>query len=98
MTFTLPAPSAGYAGVTYRFIAVVTGQNLIIQGGTTGAGTFSVARCGDASFAVKIAPNGDVSGDGNAFDGGCGKGGQSPLPVSNGSPHIRIQQCLIGGR
>ena len=30
--------------------------------------------------------------------GGCGKGGQSPLPVSNGSPHIRIRQCLIGGR
>ena len=29
--------------------------------------------------------------------GGCGKGGQSPLPVSNGSPHIRIQNCLIGG-
>jgi TldD protein len=29
--------------------------------------------------------------------GGCGKGGQSPLPVSNGSPHIRIQRCLIGG-
>jgi TldD protein len=29
--------------------------------------------------------------------GGCGKAGQSPLPVSNGSPHIRIQQCLIGG-
>ena len=29
--------------------------------------------------------------------GGCGKGGQSPLPVSNGSPHIRIQKCLIGG-
>jgi TldD protein len=30
--------------------------------------------------------------------GGCGKGGQSPLPVSNGSPHIRILRCLIGGR
>ena len=29
--------------------------------------------------------------------GGCGKGGQSPLPVSNGSPHIRIRQVLIGG-
>ena len=29
--------------------------------------------------------------------GGCGKAGQSPLPVSNGSPHIRIQKCLIGG-
>ena len=27
--------------------------------------------------------------------GGCGKGGQMPLPVSNGSPHIRIRNCLI---
>jgi TldD protein len=30
--------------------------------------------------------------------GGCGKGGQMPLPVSTGSPHIRIQHCLIGGK
>jgi predicted Zn-dependent protease len=30
--------------------------------------------------------------------GGCGKGGQAPLPVSNGSPHIRIQKCLVGGK
>ena len=30
--------------------------------------------------------------------GGCGKGGQAPLPVSNGSPHIRIRRCLIGGK
>lgn len=30
--------------------------------------------------------------------GGCGKGGQAPLPVSNGSPHIRIRNVLIGGR
>lgn len=29
--------------------------------------------------------------------GGCGKGGQMPLPVSNGSPHIRINRCLISG-
>ena len=29
--------------------------------------------------------------------GGCGKGGQSPLPVSNGSPHIRLRNCLVGG-
>lgn len=29
--------------------------------------------------------------------GGCGKAGQSPLPVSNGSPHIRIRNCLVGG-
>ena len=30
--------------------------------------------------------------------GGCGKAGQSPLPVSNGSPHIRIRNCLVGGK
>jgi TldD protein len=30
--------------------------------------------------------------------GGCGKGAQVPLPVSNGSPHIRIKKCLVGGR
>jgi len=30
--------------------------------------------------------------------GGCGKGGQMPLPVANGSPHIRIRKCLVGGR
>jgi TldD protein len=29
--------------------------------------------------------------------GGCGKAGQMPLPVSNGSPHIRIRKCLVGG-
>jgi len=30
--------------------------------------------------------------------GGCGKGAQSPLPVANGSPHIRIRHCLVGGK
>ena len=30
--------------------------------------------------------------------GGCGKGGQSPLPVDFGSPHIRIQDVVVGGR
>ncbi len=30
--------------------------------------------------------------------GGCGKGAQMPLPVSNGSPHIRIRHCLVGGK
>ncbi len=39
-----------------------------------------------------------IAGDlGMNEGGGCGKAGQSPLPVSNGSPHIRIRQCLIGG-
>jgi TldD protein len=30
--------------------------------------------------------------------GGCGKGGQSPLPVSFGGPHMLIRDVLIGGR
>ena len=44
----------------------------------------------------------NIDAIGNDLDmnqgGGCGKGGQSPLPVSNGSPHIRIRNCLVGGR
>jgi TldD protein len=30
--------------------------------------------------------------------GGCGKGGQAPLPVSHWCPPIRIARCLVGGR
>jgi len=45
---------------------------------------------------------GNIDAIGNDLEmnqgGGCGKGGQSPLPVSNGSPHIRIRHCLVGGR
>lgn len=29
--------------------------------------------------------------------GGCGKAGQSPLPISTGAPHIKIKNVLIGG-
>ncbi|MEJ5312001.1 MAG: TldD/PmbA family protein [Anaerolineae bacterium] len=30
--------------------------------------------------------------------GGCGKGGQFPLPVAFGAPHVRIQNVVIGGK
>ena len=44
----------------------------------------------------------NIDAIGNDLDmnqgGGCGKAGQMPLPVSNGSPHIRIRHCLVGGR
>jgi TldD protein len=30
--------------------------------------------------------------------GGCGKGGQAPLPVGLGAPHVRIKDVVIGGR
>jgi len=43
----------------------------------------------------------NIDGIGNDLEmnqgGGCGKGEQMPLPVSNGSPHIRIRRCLVGG-
>jgi TldD protein len=30
--------------------------------------------------------------------GGCGKGGQAPLKTGIGGPHIRIQNCVVGGQ
>ena len=33
----------------------------------------------------------------NQMGGGCGKGGQSPLPVTEGAPHVRIEGALVGG-
>ncbi|MFO8034960.1 MAG: TldD/PmbA family protein [Candidatus Bipolaricaulota bacterium] len=30
--------------------------------------------------------------------GGCGKGGQGPLPVTDGAPHVRVHEVTIGGR
>lgn len=40
---------------------------------------------------------------GNDFElsssfGGCGKGGQVPLPISYGGPHVRIKNVVIGGK
>jgi len=33
----------------------------------------------------------------NVTGGGCGKGGQSPLPVTEGAPHVRFAELLVGG-
>lgn len=30
--------------------------------------------------------------------GGCGKGGQFPMPISRGGPHIVIRNVIVGGR
>ncbi|HUU70742.1 MAG TPA: TldD/PmbA family protein [Planctomycetota bacterium] len=45
----------------------------------------------------------NIDGIGNDLEfygglGGCGKGGQSPLRVSTGGPHVRIRNVVIGGR
>ncbi len=44
-----------------------------------------------------------IDGLGNDFAiaqgaGGCGKGGQGPLPVTFGAPHVRIRNVVIGGK
>ncbi|MBN1343412.1 MAG: TldD/PmbA family protein [Phycisphaerae bacterium] len=44
--------------------------------------------------------NVDMLGDTVEFPptgGGCGKGGQAPLPVGFGGPHVRIQNVVVGG-
>jgi TldD protein len=33
----------------------------------------------------------------NQMGGGCGKGGQFPLPVTEGAPHVRFAELLVGG-
>lgn len=40
-----------------------------------------------------------IAGDYHVRDssGGCGKAGQMPLPVSHGSPHIKIKDVVVGG-
>jgi TldD protein len=39
-----------------------------------------------------------ISNDTLYTNGGCGKGGQMPLPVSVGGPHLRIKNVVVGGR
>jgi len=39
-----------------------------------------------------------ISSDTLYTSGSCGKGGQMPLPVSIGGPHIRIKNVIVGGR
>ncbi|MBD1902037.1 TldD/PmbA family protein [Trichocoleus sp. DQ-A3] len=39
-----------------------------------------------------------IGNDSIYINGGCGKGGQMPLPVSVGGPHLRIKNVVVGGR
>lgn len=43
----------------------------------------------------------DIEAVGNDLtyaNGGCGKSGQMPLPVSVGGPHVRMKDVVVGGR
>ncbi len=87
-----------YGGTTsMEMFTFSAGEAYMIRNGKVAEMLRPVTLTGNLFVTLK-----NIDAIGNDLDmnqgGGCGKGGQSPLPVSNGSPHIRIQHCLIGGR
>jgi TldD protein len=86
-----------YGGTTsMEMFTFSAGEAYMIRNGRIAEMLRPVVLTGNVFSTLK-----NIDAIGNDLDmnegGGCGKGGQSPLPVSNGSPHIRIQRCLIGG-
>ncbi|MFB6290474.1 MAG: TldD/PmbA family protein [Candidatus Bipolaricaulia bacterium] len=74
------------------------GHGFIIENGEIGPMVKDVVLTGNIFRSLK-----NITGIGNDLDiigsaGGCGKGGQMPLPVTDGSPHLRIEDVTIGGR
>ncbi|HTY81988.1 MAG TPA: TldD/PmbA family protein [Dehalococcoidales bacterium] len=87
-----------YGGVTsMEMFTFSAGEAYMIRGGKIAEAVRPVKLTGNVFTTLK-----NIDAIGNDLDmnegGGCGKGGQSPLAVSNGSPHIRIRHCLIGGK
>jgi len=86
-----------YGGMTsMEMFTFSAGEAYMIRNGKIAEALRPVMLTGNVFTTLK-----NIDAIGNDLDmnqgGGCGKGGQSPLPVSNGSPHIRIQKCLVGG-
>jgi TldD protein len=87
-----------YGGVTsMEMFTFSAGEAYMIRNGKIAEALRPVKLTGNVFATLK-----NIDAFGNDLDmnegGGCGKGGQSPLAVSNGSPHIRIRHCLIGGK
>jgi len=87
-----------YGGTTsMEMFTFSAGEAYMIRNGKLGEALRPVVLTGNVFTTLK-----NIDAIGNDLEmnqgGGCGKGGQSPLPVSNGSPHIRIRHCLVGGR
>lgn len=84
-----------YGGMTqHEMFTFTSGESYMIRNGKIQEPIRPVKLTGNLFATLK---NIDRVGKDLAMNqgGGCGKSGQSPLPVSNGSPHIRIQNCLI---
>ncbi len=87
-----------YGGTTsMEMFTFSSGEAYMIRNGKLAETLRPVVLSGNVFSSLK---NIDVIGNdlGMNQGGGCGKGEQAPLPVTNGSPHIRIRKCLIGGQ
>jgi TldD protein len=87
-----------YGGTTsMEMFTFSAGEAYMIRNGKIAEAIRPIMLTGNVFNTLK-----NIDAIGNDLDmnqgGGCGKGGQMPLPVSNGSPHIRIRHCLIGGK
>ncbi|TET40004.1 MAG: TldD/PmbA family protein [Dehalococcoidia bacterium] len=87
-----------YGGMTsMEMFTFSAGEAYMIRGGRVAEFLRPVVLTGNVFTTLE-----NIDAIGNDLEmnegGGCGKGAQSPLPVSNGSPHIRIRKCLVGGR
>ncbi|MBI4186849.1 MAG: TldD/PmbA family protein [Chloroflexi bacterium] len=87
-----------YGGTTsMEMFTFSAGEAFMIRNGKVGEQLRPVVLTGNVFTTLD-----NIDAIGNDLDmnqgGGCGKAGQMPLPVSDGSPHIRIRHCLVGGR
>jgi TldD protein len=87
-----------YGGMTsMEMFTFSAGEAYMIRNGKIAEAIRPVMLTGNVFTTLK-----NIDAIGNDLDmnqgGGCGKGGQMPLPVSLGSPHIRIRHCLVGGK
>ncbi len=85
----------GQGGEMFTFTA---GRGYMIRNGKIEEMVKNVTLSGNLFTTLK-----NIDRIGNDFTlhesgGGCGKGAQFPLPVADGSPHIRIQNVVIGGQ
>jgi len=87
-----------YGGTTsMEMFTFSAGEAYMIRNGKLAEALRPVVLTGNVFTTLK-----NIDAIGNDLEmnqgGGCGKGGQVPLPVANGSPHIRIRRCLVGGK
>ncbi|HBB31080.1 MAG TPA: hypothetical protein DDZ80_04175 [Cyanobacteria bacterium UBA8803] len=80
-------------GEMFTFAA---GEGYMIRNGQLAEPVSDVTLTGNVFQTLK-----DIEAIGNDTvygSGGCGKGGQMPLAVSAGGPHLRIKDVVVGGR